>query len=112
MECRYAVLLQEKKIGTVKFDPDARGSFTARMAPLPAFRRIAYLRRLVNSGLERDVRDPDTAPTIWEAAELEGAAAVLENLRFVLFEDITGSPFPVDSVELLDVDPPRLTITR
>jgi len=40
-------MLRGRKVGTVHLDPTRRGTFRARLAPLPAFRSLAKHRRRV-----------------------------------------------------------------
>ena len=82
------------------------------MAPLPAFRRIARLQRLVSAARDRDEFGSETDPSIWDVAIEEGAAAVIENLQFALADDRTGQTIPTTAMELLyDREPPRMRVT-
>lgn len=110
MEERYAVLLDGRKIGTVNLDPGRRGSVTARLAPLPAFRTVSRYRRLLTAAKKRDESYPSPDPTPGEVAAEEGAQAVLESLRFSLAEERSGHPVGTESIKLLQGDPPHLRI--
>jgi hypothetical protein len=110
MEERFAVLLGGRKIGTVNLDPGCRGSVTARLAPLPAFRTVSRYRRLLAAAKKRDESYPSPDPTPGDVAAEEGAQAVLESLRFSLAEDRSGRPVATESIQLLQREPPRLRI--
>ena len=110
MEERYSVFLDGRKIGTVNIDPANRGSITARLAPLPAFRVVARHRNTLAAGKKRDESYPSPDPTPGEVAAEEGAQAVLESLRLSLADERTGTPVPTRAIKLLQRDPPHLKI--
>jgi hypothetical protein len=109
MEQRYAVILNGKKIGTVRLDPARRGRVRARLAPLPAFRSIARHRRVLASAQDLELREGDLSPA--DLAALDGAEAVLESLTLSLVQDPEGTPIITRRLELLKGDPPFLQIT-
>ena len=108
MEERYAVILNGKKIGTVRLDRTRRGRVRARLAPLPAFRVVARHRQALDVARERTLEEE--GPTPAELAAADGAEAVLESLRLSLVTDPGGSPVPTEEVTLLQLDPPHLRI--
>jgi len=110
MEERYAVLLNGCKIGTVRLDPDRRGSVTVRMAPLPAFRGIARHRRVLKAALEEEL-ETQRRPDREQLAAADGAAAVLDTLRLSLVHDPDGAPVVTSVIKLSLTDPPQLRIT-
>ncbi len=82
------------------------------MAPLPAFRRVARMQRVVSSARERDEVGSDTDPSIWDLAIEEGAEAVIGSLQFSLADDRTGQAVPTTAMELqYDREPPRMRVT-
>ena len=108
MEQRYAVIVNGKKVGTVRLDPSSRGPVRARLAPLPAFRSIARHRRALANAQDLEIRDQDLSPA--ELAALDGAEAVLESLKLSLVVDSDGTPVATQRVELLRGDPPFLRV--
>jgi hypothetical protein len=110
MEERYAVILDGRKIGTVNLDPAHRGSITARLAPLPAFRHVARQRNVLAAGKKRDESYPSPDPTPGDVAAEEGAQAVLEALRLSLADERTGVRIETKSIKLLQRDPPHLRV--
>jgi hypothetical protein len=110
MEERYAVILNGRKIGTVNLDPTRRGSVTARLAPLPAFRSVARHRNILAAARKRDDSYPCPDPTPGEVAAEEGAQAVLEALKLSLADERTGMQIPTSTIRLLQRDPPHLRI--
>jgi len=110
MEERFAVFLNGRKIGTVNLDPTHRGSVSARLAPLPAFRTVARHRNILAAAKKRDESYPSPDPTPGEIAAEDGAQAVLEALVFSLANERTGLPIPTLSIKLLQRDPPHLRI--
>jgi hypothetical protein len=108
MEERFAVVLNGRKIGTVRLDPDRRGQVGARMAPLPTFRVVARHRRALAVARERALNEEEPTPA--EAAAAEGAQAVLDNLRLALVTDPGGAPVPTHEIKLIERDPPYVRI--
>ena len=108
MEQRYAVILNGKKIGTIRIDPRQRRRVRARLAPLPAFRSVARHWRVVVNAEERGLGEQDLSPA--ELAALDGAEAVLGSLKLSLVLDSDGTPVRTQRVELLRGHPPVLRI--
>ena len=109
MEERYAVILNGKKIGTVRLDPTRRGTVRARLAPLPAFRLLAQHRDALAVARERQRNEEEL--TAAELAAADGAQAVLASLGLSLVTDPGGAPIPTKEIRLLRRDPPHLRIT-
>jgi hypothetical protein len=108
VEERFAVILNGKKIGTVRLDPERRGRVRARMAPLPTFRIVARHRRALGIARERALKEEELTPA--ELAAADGARAVLDALRLALLTDPGGVPVPTEEVQLLERDPLYLRI--
>ena len=112
METRYRVLLEGRKIATVRLDPERRGVVEARLAPLPAFRAVAPLRREVRRA--RDAFLGLEVTTVEELLRLaedeERAAAALGGLPLELADDATGAPVTGVALRLLPGEPPRLRV--
>ena len=108
MEQRYAVILNGKKIGTIRFDPRQRRRVRARLAPLPAFRAVARHWRVVVNARQQDLGEQDLSAA--ELAALDGAEAVLDSLKLSLVLDSDGSPVRTRRVEFLRGYPPVIRI--
>ena len=108
MEERFALILNDRKIGTVRLDMARRGRVRTRLAPLPAFRLIArhHLALLV----PRDRALNEEEPTPGELAAAEGAQAVLESLRLRLVTDPGGAPVSTRELKILPGNPPGLEV--
>src|SRR4029077_8664597 len=108
MEERYAVILNGKKIGTVRLDPTRRGTVRARLAPLPAFRLLAQHRDALTVVRERQLNEEDL--TAAELAAADGAQAVLASLELSLVTDPGRVAVPTEEIRLLRRNPPHLRI--
>ena len=111
VEDRYAICLAGRKVGTVNLDPKRRGKVTARVAPLPGFRRVGELLRTAMKARRREELSLVDDPTPGEVAAEEGAAAVLGALRWSLVDDRTGREVPTEAIRLLKREPPHVRIT-
>ena len=103
MEERYAVILNGKKIGTVRLDPTRRGTVRTRFAPLPAFRLLAQHCDALAVARERQLNEEEL--TAAELAAADGAQAVLASLGLSLVTDPGGAPVPTKEIRLLRRDP-------
>ena len=108
MEERYAVILNRRKIGTVRLDPTHRGSVRVRLAPLPSFRVVNRHRRALEVARDRAMDEEEPTPA--ELAAADGARAVLESLRLSLVTDPAGLHVPTQEIKILRGDPPYLRI--
>ena len=108
MEERYAVILNGKKIGTVRLDPARRGTVRARLAPLPAFRLLAQHRDALSVARERQLNEEEPTPA--ELAAADGAQAVLASLGFSLVTDPGGAPVRTEEIKLIRRNTPHLRI--
>jgi hypothetical protein len=97
-------------VGTINLDPEKCGTLLARLAPLPAFRRISRLRRIVARARDRD--EADDEPSVYDVAEEDGAEAVLGNLRLLMADESSGQIIANVSIELLEGEPPFVRVTR
>ena len=108
MEDRFALILNDRKIGTVRLDPTRRGRVRTRLAPLPPFRLVTRQHLALLVPRERGLNEEE--PTPGELAAAEGAQAVLESLRLRLVTDPGGAPVATRELKILPGNPPGLEV--
>ena len=108
MSRRYQVLLEDQLIGTVHLVGPTLRVERARLGAMPAFKRLARLRRRVD---EASVRYEEHALATPESvlADEEAALRELSDLALTLVDD-SGAAGPRVTVRLVNTSPPTLRI--
>lgn len=109
MVTRLAVFLNGRQIGTVHLNLEEPSPVLARMAPLPAFKRVSRLRQTIRHAHQRRDWELDEPVTAGQLAAEEGAEAVFGALQLELRNE-GGTVVPTTSLELSLRDPPYLTV--
>jgi hypothetical protein len=107
---RYQLRLDGRRVATVWLDPERTRRVTARLGPLPAFRRISRLFDDLAAARATIEADGVTAAPEAVLADEERALAELSRLDLSLADDATGAAIATQAIKVLPGKPPRVRV--